>query len=131
VLGVDPAAMPDRLTEHPGFRHLRRRANQAPRREFRKTRWLTADMNVAPGCTLDVVEDIVTHPQVNVRGMLLTLKLPQWELAADVPKHIERVKSWGFNQARARHLTFGHQEVCLAALKHPFRRSGKVKKRSA
>ena len=38
-------------------------------------------MNVAPRYTLDAVEAIVTHPEVNIRGLLLTLKLPDWDLA--------------------------------------------------
>ena len=75
VTGIDPAEMAPEVLQHPNFTHLRRRANQVKRREFRKIRWLTADMNVAPRYTLDVVEEIVTHPQINIRGMLLTLKL--------------------------------------------------------
>ena len=42
-------------------------------------------MNVAPEYTLDAVESIVTHAEVNIRGLLLTLKLPQWTLAEEVP----------------------------------------------
>ena len=68
------------MLEHPHFTHIRRRSTQVRRREFRKIRWLTADMNVAPDYTLDAVEAIVTHPQINIRGLLLTLKLPAMEL---------------------------------------------------
>ena len=46
---------PRSCSDHPGFRHIRRRAAEVPRREFRKIRWLTADMNVAPQFTLDAV----------------------------------------------------------------------------
>jgi len=125
VLGVDPAEMDPRVLGHPRFRHLRRHASQAKRRDFRKARWLLADMNVAPGYTLDVVGDIVTHPEVHIRGLLLTLKLPQWELAERVPEYVARVKRWGFNEVAVRQLAYQHQEICLAGLKRPFRKTGK------
>jgi len=123
VIGVDPAEMDPRVADHPRFRHIRQRASDVRRREFRKTRWLLADMNVAPQYTLDSVESIVTHTQVSIRGMLLTLKLPEWHLAAELHEHAARVESWGFNQIALRQLAFNHQEVCLAALKRPFRRN--------
>jgi len=117
VAGIDPAAMAPIVLAHPRFRHIRRRAAQVRRREFRKFRWLTADMNVAPNYTLDVVEDIVTHREVRVRGMLLTLKLFEWELAERLPEYIERIRSWGYNLVRARQLQHNHQEVCVAVLR--------------
>jgi len=122
VLGIDPAEMHPAVLAHPGFTHLRKRVGQVRRREFRKIRWLAADMNVAPQYTLDAVESIVTHPEVHIRGMLLTLKLIQWELAAKVPEYLERVRGWGYNVVRARQLFHNGREVCLAALQKPFLR---------
>jgi 23S rRNA (cytidine2498-2'-O)-methyltransferase len=122
VLGVDPAEMDAAVLGHARFRHIRRRAADVPRREFRKVRWLTADMNVAPSYTLDVVESIVMHPEASVRGLLLTLKLPEWTLAAEVPEYIERIRSWGYNIVRARQLQHNRREICVAALQKPFRR---------
>jgi 23S rRNA (cytidine2498-2'-O)-methyltransferase len=122
VMGIDPAAMDPRVLEHPRFRHVRCRARQVHRREFRKVRWLTADMNVAPACTLDAVEEIVMHPTVSVRGLLLTLKLTKWSLAEKLPEWILRIRSWGYNIVRARQLIHNRQEVCVSALMKPFRR---------
>lgn len=122
VLGVDPAEMHPAVLAHPKFTHLRRRTTQAPRRAFRKVRWLAADINAAPNYTLDAVESLVTYPQINIRGMILTLKLPDWALAHRIPEYIERIKSWGFNIVRARHLWYNKQEICVAALMRPFRR---------
>jgi 23S rRNA (cytidine2498-2'-O)-methyltransferase len=122
VLGIDPAEMHPTVAAHPHFTHLRRRSTQVRRREFRKIRWLTADMNVAPNYTLEAVETIVTHPEVKVRGLLLTLKLLKWELAEQLPEYLDRVRSWGFNQVRARQLQHNRREICVAALKKPFLR---------
>lgn len=120
VLGIDPAEMHPAVLAHPNFTHLRRRVNQVRRREFRRIRWLMADMNVAPTYTLDAVEAIVTHPEIHIRGMLLTLKLVRWELASQVPRFLDRVRSWGYNQVRARQLLYHRQEICVAALRRPF-----------
>jgi 23S rRNA (cytidine2498-2'-O)-methyltransferase len=122
VTGIDPAEMHADVLKDPHFTHLRRRSTQVPRREFRKIRWLTVDMNVAPNYTLDAVEAIVLHPQVSIRGMILTLKLPEWRIAAQVPGYIERIKSWGYNIVRARQLQHNRREICVAALQKPFRR---------
>jgi 23S rRNA (cytidine2498-2'-O)-methyltransferase len=72
---------------------------------------------VAPRHTLDSIEHIVTNRQVQIRGMLLTLKLLQWELAEEIPAYLERIRSWGFHYVRARQLAFNRQEICLAALR--------------
>jgi 23S rRNA (cytidine2498-2'-O)-methyltransferase len=122
VIGIDPAKMSPKVLEHPKFRHIRRRVVQVPRRELRKVRWLTADMNVAPNFTLDAVEAIVTYREINIRGMLLTLKLPEWSLAAQVPEYLSRLRSCGFNLVRARQLTNNRREICVAALQKPFKR---------
>ncbi len=124
VIGIDPAEMAPQVLGDPKFRHIRRRAISVPRRAFRKVRWLTADMNVAPNFTLDAVEAIVTHCEVNIRGMLLTLKLPEWRLSAEVPAYLDRIRSWGFNRVRARQLANNRREICVAALQKPFRRKG-------
>lgn len=128
VTGVDPAEIHPDVLANPRFRHLRKRASQVRRREFHKTRWLTADMNVAPQYTLAAVEAIVTHSEVNVRGMLLTLKLFEWELADHVAEYLQRVRSWGYNLVRARQLVHNRQEICVAALQQPFRRKPVVRR---
>lgn len=115
VLGIDPALVDERVTAHPNFKHLRKRGHEVRRREFRKTRWLTADMNVAPQYTLDTVEAIVTHPEINIRGLLLTLKLLDWSLAAEIPSYLARIRSWGYADVRARQLSHNRQEICVAA----------------
>ncbi|MGE0758241.1 MAG: SAM-dependent methyltransferase, partial [Pirellulaceae bacterium] len=96
VLGIDPAEMDESLVGHERLTHVRKRAMDLKRREFRDVKWLLADSNVAPHYTLDSVEAIVTHREVHVRGLLLTLKLLDWALAAQIPDYVARVRSWGF-----------------------------------
>jgi len=117
VTGIDPAEMAPAVFNHPNFTHIRRRSMQVRRREFRKIRWLTADMNVTPNYTLDAVEAITTYPEVDLQGLLLTLKPPQWELAGLVPEYLDRIRSWGYNVVRARQLQHNRREICVAALK--------------
>lgn len=128
VTGIDPAEMAEVVLAHPHFVQIRRRSTQVRRRDLRKIRWLTADMNVAPQYTLDAVEGMVTHPQINIRGMLLTLKLPEWELASHVPDFLERIRCWGYNLVRARQLQYDRREICVAALQKPFRRKSPIRK---
>lgn len=122
VLGVDPADVDPRLLAEPGFTHLKMRGADVRRRVFRQTRWLMADINVAPQYTLDTVEAIVTHPAVDVHGLLLTLKLSDWQLAEQLPEYLGRVQFWGYRAVAARQLAFNRQEVCVAALRKASRR---------
>ncbi len=116
-MGIDPAEMHATVLAHPNFTHIRRRANQVRRRDLHKIRWLTADMNVAPKYTLDVVEDLATDPAIKLRGLLLTLKLFEWKTAGDLPEYLRRVSSWGFSEVLARQLQTNRQEVAVAAIR--------------
>ena len=117
VTGIDPALVDPRVAALPNFTQVRKRGHEVRRREFRKTRWLVVDMNVAPRYTLDTVEAIVTHPEVNVRGMLLTLKLLEWSVADEMPLHLARIRSWGYSDVRARQLAHNRQEICVSAVR--------------
>jgi 23S rRNA (cytidine2498-2'-O)-methyltransferase len=130
VTGVDPAEVDPAVLAHPRFRHLRKRGKDVRRHEFVGVRWLAADMNVAPQYTLDTVEAIVTHPDVTIRGLVLTLKLADWSLAAQLPEFAERVRGWGYRDVRMRQLATGGQEVCLVALRRKaLRRLGRKRRR--
>jgi 23S rRNA (cytidine2498-2'-O)-methyltransferase len=117
VIGIDPAAMDQRVLAHPKLMHIQKRGHEVRRREFRDVRWLTVDINVAPRYTLDTVEAIVTHQHVKIEGLLLTLKLLEWKLAAEVPTYMDRVLSWGYKSVAARQLSHNRQEVCVAAVR--------------
>jgi 23S rRNA (cytidine2498-2'-O)-methyltransferase len=109
--------MDPRVLANPNFAHWKMRGADVRRREFRKVRWLVADMNVAPSYTLDTVEAIVKHSQVDVKGLLMTLKLLEWSLAAEIPAYLERVRSWGYAEVAARQLHHNRQEICVSARK--------------
>jgi 23S rRNA (cytidine2498-2'-O)-methyltransferase len=117
VIGIDPAQVDPCVLAHPRFTHVQKRGSEVRRRELRGVRWLAADMNVAPNYTLDTVEALVTHPTVNVRGLLLTLKLLDWELAEQISEYLHRIRSWGYAQVRAKQLPHNRQEICVAAVK--------------
>jgi 23S rRNA (cytidine2498-2'-O)-methyltransferase len=115
VIGIDPAVMDPVVLADPHFRHIRKRAKEVPRKEFVGIDWLTSDVNLPPNYTLDAVGAIVKHPGMRPKGMLLTLKLVDWSLAEDIPKSLERIRSWGFRNVRARQLHHNRQEICVAA----------------
>ncbi|MCL2119758.1 MAG: hypothetical protein FWH27_15180, partial [Planctomycetaceae bacterium] len=117
VTGVDPAKISPVLTNHPSFRHLRGHLNQHKRSVFRKIRWVITDMNVAPGYTLDVLEDFVSHQNITIQGLLLTLKMVKWDLIADIPDYIQRIKSWGYTQIALAQMQFNRQEIMVAVRK--------------
>jgi len=115
VLGVDPAEVDATVLAHPRFTHLRGRSIAIKRLHFEHVQWLAVDMNVAPKYTLDAVEGILYHVPHHLRGLILTLKLSNWDMADDIPNFMARVRGWGFPQIVARQLQFHRQEFALAA----------------
>jgi 23S rRNA (cytidine2498-2'-O)-methyltransferase len=115
VIGIDPADMDSAVLADPNFTHIKMRGADVRRRVFSDVRYLAADINVAPQYTLDTVEAIVTHPTVKIRGLILTLKLLEWKLADELPTYLDRIRSWGYGQVRARQMHHNRQEVCVTA----------------
>jgi 23S rRNA (cytidine2498-2'-O)-methyltransferase len=84
---------------------------------FNNIKWIMSDVSATPNYTLDSVEDIVTRDDVNIRGMLLTLKLTKWELVKELPQYLDRIRSWGYKYIRTRQLAFNRREICVAVMK--------------
>jgi 23S rRNA (cytidine2498-2'-O)-methyltransferase len=130
VTGIDPADVDALLVEHPRFRHLKKRGSDVRRQEFIGVRWLVADMNIAPDATLDEVEGIVKLRDVALRGLVLTLKFSEWNVAERLPEFVARVRGWGYRDVRTRQLVTGGQELCLVALRRKaLRRLGRKQNR--
>ncbi len=115
VTGVDPAEMDELLLNHPRFEHWRTKAAGMKRKMYSKFKWLTADANVAPNYTLEVVEDIVNYPTSRFQGLLLTIKLSSYDLVDQVDAAMEQIRSWGFTRVKARQLASNRRECCIAA----------------
>ena len=115
VTGIDPAEMDPRILKHPNFTHWQSRSLQLKRKLFRPFRILVCDANVAPRYTLDTVESIVMYPTTNLRALVLTIKLPEWQTSNSIPEFLERVRSWGYADVAARQLGHNRREVCVIA----------------
>ncbi len=115
VTGIDPADMDPQIATHPHFRHLRARAGDLPRREFRGIKWLLVDSNVRPDQSLTTVENIVTSRESSIEGMILTLKLGGFEHAYRIDAWVNRIQTWGATNIRVRNLARGKVEVCVSA----------------
>ncbi len=115
VTGIDTAEMDPSVLANPRFTHVRGRARDVPHTAFRRARWLMSDTNVAPKHTLDTVEAIVNARDVRLKGLVLTLKLTDPRLAAELPLFHKRIRGWGYQHVRARQLAFNRQEVCVVA----------------
>jgi len=114
VVGIDPAEMDPPVAGHPRFTHWRMRARDVKQRAFRGCDWLLTDMNIDPRSTLEALGRIVTTPGVRPRGIVATLKIPDWSRAAELPDWLDAFRGWGY-EPQARQLSSGGREVCVAA----------------
>lgn len=114
VIGIDPAEMDPRIAEHKRFTHLRARAGDLPRKVYRGAKWLLADSNVAPEKTLTTIKYIVTHRDCTLEGLLITMKLGEYESASRIEDWITQIKSWRPLDIQIRQLARNRCEVCFA-----------------
>jgi 23S rRNA (cytidine2498-2'-O)-methyltransferase len=114
VVGIDPAAIDPRVAEHPRFEHWQMRARDVRLRQLRSFEWLVTDMNIDPSSTMDALERAAMAPGNQLQGIIATLKLPQWQRAADLPQWLDRFRRWGF-VPHARQLSCGGRELCVVA----------------
>ncbi len=114
VVGIDPALVDPVVAAHPRFMQWRKRARDVKLREFRGFDWLVCDMNIDPVSTMESLGRIVTAPGVRPRGIIATLKLPEWSRAAALPDWLASFRGWGF-RPQARQLSTGGREVCVVA----------------
>ena len=117
VVGIDPALVEDSIRDHPNFFQIRKRGADVRKKDLADANWLFADSNVAPKHSLDTIEEIVTNQHLNVRGMIITLKLLQPKLIHELEQYLERIRGMGFGFVRARQLAFNRNEICVAALR--------------
>lgn len=115
VIGIDPADMDEQVLQHPRFTHIRARANDLKRSVYRDAKWLISDASIRPEVMLTAIEKIVTHSSSQVEGMLLTCKLGTYDRASEIPRWVERVRSFGFSEIKTRQLATNRCEVCIAA----------------
>ena len=131
VIGIDPAEMEPALLEDKNFTHIRRRGTEVRIRDLKSVQWLMSDMNTDPEFTLEVVENLLSHDSINPKGLILTMKLSEWDWLAKVPTHIQRVRKLGFQIVKVRQLAFNRREYCLAAIKNKFvQRNSRRRKKS-
>lgn len=120
VIGIDPAEMDESLLQSERFVHIRRRGNEVRKKDLAEVKWLFADLNLVPNYTLDTVTEIVSHERVNVKGLILTMKLADWKLLEKIPELRKRVSELGFSVVKTRQLAFNRQEFCLVAVRDKF-----------
>ncbi|MEL7495961.1 MAG: SAM-dependent methyltransferase [Planctomycetota bacterium] len=120
VIGIDPAEMEQEILDHENFTHIRRRVNEVKHRDFKPVKWLIADLNTDPQFTIDTVREILNYEQVNIKGLVLTMKLSDLNLTKKVPTMISDVKGLGFKIVKTRQLAFNRREFCLVAFRNKF-----------
>jgi len=115
VIGVDPAAMDRRVLDHPNFEHVRMRSRDLQQRRLSRVAWLFCDANLVPEAVLDELEPLATSRHLNLRGAVLTLKMPSWERFDRLDDYVARITSWGWRRVRVRHRAFDRQELAVVA----------------
>jgi 23S rRNA (cytidine2498-2'-O)-methyltransferase len=119
VIGIDPAAMdPAVLVFGRGrFRHLKKGVADVMHADLpEEIHWLLLDMNVPPQIALDALEELWPRLGQGLLGVLLTLKLNRWRIAAEVPEFLTRIRELGLARVAATQLPSNRQEFSVVGL---------------
>lgn len=117
VVGVDPAAMAPGVLAHPHFRHVTETAGRVRREALpRRVDWLLLDVNLAPRITLAEVFRLGRRMSETLLGVVLTLKLNEARVAAEVPAMLAALTNEGFQGVRAAQLPSHRRELVAVAL---------------
>jgi 23S rRNA (cytidine2498-2'-O)-methyltransferase len=121
VWGIDPAPMDPRVLEYHGpsaarIHHLRIRVSELRREDIPpRLDWLLLDVNLAAPVALHALQRLLPRLRRNLRGAVLTLKLNDQHLIAEIPALLERVRRLGFDDVRATHLPSNRSDICCVA----------------
>lgn len=123
VTGVDPGAMDPRVLAHPRYTHVTSTLGDVRREQLPpRVDWLLADVNLAPQVLLHGIRRLVAACKPTLHGVVFTLKLNDWRMAAEVPTLLARVANMGLADVRATQLPSNRQEICVVASARPTRR---------
>jgi 23S rRNA (cytidine2498-2'-O)-methyltransferase len=116
VWGVDTAELAPNVAAEPLVHHLQitvgaLRWEQLPAR----VDWLLVDVNLAPQVALHEVARLMPKLKKSLRGAVITLKLNDDTVVAELPTLVERVHALGFEDVRLRHLPSNRREICVVA----------------
>ncbi|MCE9631719.1 MAG: hypothetical protein K8S94_13510, partial [Planctomycetia bacterium] len=81
VVGVDAALVDERVAKHPRFTQWRMRAREVQLKRFKGCDWLLTDMNIDPKSTMAALARVVVEGGGRPKGIIATLKLPDWSRA--------------------------------------------------
>jgi len=122
VIGVDPGALDPAVlafrhpsgarVEHLAVKVGALRWEQLPER----VDWLLLDVNLAPQVALHELARLMPRLRATLRGAVLTLKLNDLAVVADLPRLIEKIRALGLPDVHLTHLPANRQELCAVAL---------------
>jgi 23S rRNA (cytidine2498-2'-O)-methyltransferase len=116
VWGVDTADVAPIALAEPRVHHLAIKVGALRWEELPpRVDWLLVDVNLAPQVALHEVARLMPKLKGSLRGAVITLKLNDDAIVAELPKLVDRVRSLGFADVRLRHLPSNRREICCVA----------------
>jgi 23S rRNA (cytidine2498-2'-O)-methyltransferase len=106
---MDPRAVAD-----PAVTCLGRTLAEVRREELApRVDWLLMEVNLAPQAAMHGVRRLVSALRPTLRGVVFTLELNDWGMAAEVPVFLERVGGMALTDVRATQLPSNRRELCV------------------
>jgi len=121
VWSVDPGAMDPAVLDHVGpggarLHHIRETLGNVRWEALpRAIDWLLCDVHLAPPVALHGLARLVPAWRRSLRGAIVTLKMNDDAMRAEVQSSLARLCAMGFSAAEAAHLPANGQELCAVA----------------
>ena len=121
VHGVDPGAMSSAVLayRHPGgarVHHIPYKIGALRWEDFPEhVDWLLLDVHLAPQVALHSIQRFMPKLRRTLSAAVLTLKLNDEQVVAQIPELVDRVLAFGFSEVRATQLPSNRREICVIA----------------
>lgn len=130
VIGVDPGAMAESLFEARDgwgkFTHVRKSVSGLGDEDFGpEIQWLLVDVNASPDIVLPMIRPLKRYIEPSLKGVLVTIKLNDLELADHLPLYAKSLMSWRLEGVEIRQLSQNRQEVAAFGLMPSHERSSR------
>jgi 23S rRNA (cytidine2498-2'-O)-methyltransferase len=117
VWGIDPAKMPDNISQHPSFSHIKIPVQDLSQEELPgvKIKWAHVDMNLNPKQSIKEVLRLCKKYGTQIKGIIFTIQMIKMDHIKNIENFEDHFYDWGFTDIISCHVPSHKKEYVIIA----------------